>query len=42
MDKVQALENRVGVLEKKMEEPLGRVLRDLKEKEVNIYPHSVI
>ena len=34
MEKVQALEERVVVLEKKMEEPLDRVLRDLKAKEV--------
>lgn len=34
MNKVQALEKRVEVLEMKMGEPLSRVLRDLKAKEV--------
>lgn len=37
MDKLELLESRVHALEKKMEEPIQRVLRDLKEKEVYNY-----
>mmetsp|Transcript_8803 Transcript_8803/g.14999 ORF Transcript_8803/g.14999 Transcript_8803/m.14999 type:complete len:221 (+) Transcript_8803:60-722(+) len=37
MERLELLESRVQALEKKMEEPVQRVLRDLKEKEVYNY-----